>query len=655
MPRYQLIGRLESGELAELYKAMRDDGTPVTLKLFHPRTSDAAYAQVLAETARVLNPLAEEGVVHFLDQGMVQGRLGLVREYVDGVTLGVALQRLATKEVLLPPAVALHLVIHLLDVVQRAHDAGLVHGAITPGNVLLGFDGRGYLCDFGALRALQAAPALRAMAGRGRGTYRAPEVGRGEEPTVESDIFSLGAIAYELLSLKELSPGKGMSVRREAIPPPSRLDRRINARIDPIIMRAVELVPARRYRACSEMSHALRNFLSASGGMPNREDVVKFVGELFPNEVRVETLGPVPFDAPFDLEPVSGASLPALPALDEVRPSGIHVRPSFTLEQPVVRHEGLVGQAETRDAHAPAVLPPPEPLPAPFPEPPPPRPAPAPPVRVDPARAATEWEAPAAAAAPSGPRLYRHGRTPASGMQARSRQRAAELPAQVSDTAPDVAPAAFEMPREALSLPVADGPAEPPRPSDRQVLSARSPAIAPLRENVRSDTPVERRAEEETAEPRPVPGGKPLPRLVGIGAAVCLGVLLLVTILLRGSPDGVEEEAGEPAVVDAPDMAPRPIPRPAGAEARPVPARANEEDTGFFSADANVPAQVYVDGTLRGRTPVKRLAVSPGQRAIMLEAVDTGEQKGFAMEFEAGKERKVMEFFDAAPPARRKR
>ncbi|MBM4380740.1 MAG: serine/threonine protein kinase, partial [Deltaproteobacteria bacterium] len=291
MPTYRLTGRLEQGELAELYKAEREDGSQVIIKLFHPRTSDAAYAQALAQTGQVLNPLAHAGVVHFLELGMVGGRLALVREYVDGFTLGVALQRLATKEVVLPPAVALHLIIGLLEIVQRAHDAGLVHGAITPGNVLLSYEGHPWLCDFGALQALEASPALRSLAGRGRGTYRAPEVNKGEPPTVESDVYSLGALAYELLTLKELNPGKGMSTRREAIQPPSRVDRRINGRVDPIIMRSVEMLPTRRYRSCAELTAALRNFLSVAGGMPSREDVARFVGELFPNEVRVEMLG----------------------------------------------------------------------------------------------------------------------------------------------------------------------------------------------------------------------------------------------------------------------------------------------------------------------------------------------------------------------------
>ena len=653
MPSYRLTGRLEQGELAELYKAERDDGARVLVKMFHPRTSDAAYAQALAETSRVLNPLAHQGVVHFLDLGMVGGRLALVREYVDGFSLGVALQRLATKEVILPPAVALHLVIGLLEIAQRAHEAGLVHGAITPGNILLSYDGHPWLCDFGALQALEASSALRAMAGKGRGTYRAPEVSKGEPPTVESDIYSLGAIAYELLTLKELSPGKGMSVRREAIPPPSRLDRRINARVDPIVMRSVEMVPARRYRSCVEMTTALRNFLSVSGGMPSREDVSKFVEELFPNEVRVETLGPVPFDAPFKLEPVSGASLPAL---DEVRPSGLHPRSAFTqafaAARPASRPESEV---DTRDEAAPSPPPPPGPLPSPVA------------VSAELARAATEWEAPAAAAAPSGPRLHRPGqRSGPSGPGAAYGAGAAPVhrprahlsePVQVPE---GVDPALLQSPDEArLAPPVSDEPPVP-APVKKQAAPARSDTPPDPVPAVRAAAAARRNLAEELAElaadpgperPAPLvpPSPPPNPKQAALGLALGLGCVALVGFWMLNSPGSstTVTERSAPEEKGPPGTGLRPIPRP---PAPSVPAAAAPSATdGFLTLDANETAWVSVDGTRRGKTPLKRLPVPSGEHQLTLESVATGERKVFSMDFETGKERKIMEIFQPAP------
>ncbi|WNG57778.1 protein kinase [Archangium gephyra] len=329
---YRLTGRVEAGDLAELYEAVQEPGGHrVVIKLFLPKTSDPRYATVLAGVYSVLNPLNPEGIVPVLDMGFFKQRLAVVREAVDGHSLGIALYRLNTKEVLLPPATALWIIIQLLESVERAHAAGVIHGSITPGNVLLSRGGLPAVCDFGALQALLSVPELkRAFAGRGRSAYRAPEVGRGEPPDVLSDIYSIGAIAYELITLREaVVPDGGVSTRRAGLPPPSRLDRRLHARLDPIILRALEATPSRRYRSCAEFAASLRNFLSTNGGLPGAEDARRFVSELFPNEMAAgPALGPVPFSERFTLTPISGVSLAEVGA--DALEKSVVVRPSFS-------------------------------------------------------------------------------------------------------------------------------------------------------------------------------------------------------------------------------------------------------------------------------------------------------------------------------------
>lgn len=302
---YRLTGRLEQSQLADLFRGERVEAAEsVVMKLFHLKTSDAAYAKVVADTARQLQSVTHQGVAHVLDVGMIDGHLAIVRQDTGKYTLGLALQRLNTREVILPPAVALALAIELLDAVGAAHAAGVVHGALTPGNILLGVDGRISVADFGALTALHASPALKKSFGaRGRGSYRAPE----PETSVASDVYALGAITYELLTLKEASTGNAnVSTRAERLPPPSRLVRRLHSRIDPVIMRALENSPSRRHKTCAEFAEGIREFLSASGGMPGREDLKKFVGELFPNEVQLSAAGPVPIERAFELTDIAG-------------------------------------------------------------------------------------------------------------------------------------------------------------------------------------------------------------------------------------------------------------------------------------------------------------------------------------------------------------
>ena len=301
---YRLVGRLEQSELADLFRAEKGS-TPVVVKLFHPKTTDAAYARVVADTARKLQAVSRPGIAHVLDVGLAQGRLAIVREDVGRAPLSLVLQRLNTREVHLHPTLALTLILELLGLVGEANASGVVHGALTPGNVHLSDDGKIGVSDFGALAALQASPALkRAFAGRGRSSYRAPE--GSAEPAVAQDVYALGAIAYELLTLREASLGKaGVSTRADRLPPPSRLVRRLNARVDPVIMRALESSPARRYKSCGDFADALRDFLLGQGGVSGPEDAKRFVAELFPNEVQVNQLGPVPF-SDFTLDDIAG-------------------------------------------------------------------------------------------------------------------------------------------------------------------------------------------------------------------------------------------------------------------------------------------------------------------------------------------------------------
>jgi serine/threonine protein kinase len=373
---YRLAGQIEAGNLAELYKATQESGGDVVVKLFHPKTSDPAYARALADTARVLNPLPHAGLVHYLEIGFVKQRLAVVREHVDGHTLGTALQRLNAKEVILQSSVALYLIIQLLEAVQQAHEAGVIHGAITPGNLLLSHEGLPSICDFGALQALMAVPELkRGFANRGRSAYRAPEVGKGEAPTAVSDVYSLGAIAYELLTLREaVVSGGGLSTRSGGLPPPSRLDRRINSRLDPIILRAVDPFPNRRFRSAGDFASALRNFFSASGGMPGQEDLRRFMRELVPNEVNLSVLGPVPFSEPFTLTPISGAEIEDMHA--EPLEVSMVARPSFS--RSLSQDEAIAETTESAPlfeeykpsewgAPEPTQLAPPAPVPAPAP------------------------------------------------------------------------------------------------------------------------------------------------------------------------------------------------------------------------------------------------------------------------------------------------
>jgi len=311
---YQLAARMEGGEVSELYRGLQDRSREVVLKVFSPRLSDPEYGRALSQAARRAGELEHPSILHFEDVGVARERLCCVRPQLVGYHLGTALTRLTSKEVVLPPPVALQIGVEVMAAVGAAHQAGIVHGALTPANVFVTREGRVLVSDFMALWAMKQSPALRPLADRGRKAYRAPELAKGAEADPSADVYSVGAILYELLTLHEVasSRGGGVSTRRDELTPPSRLDRRVNARLDPLILRALEPLKSRRHKNCLEQAEAFRSFLAQQGGAPGRLEIGKFIAELFPNEVNLAgSTSELPIAGEFELEPLTdGASLP---------------------------------------------------------------------------------------------------------------------------------------------------------------------------------------------------------------------------------------------------------------------------------------------------------------------------------------------------------
>jgi serine/threonine protein kinase len=678
---YRLTGRLEAGELAELYEGLQLPGSEVVVKLFHPKTSDPAYAHDLAETIRLLQTVRHPGILHVVDLGFVRHRLAVVREDVDGFSLGTALQRLHTKEVVLPPAVALHVVIQLLEAVQLAHEAGVVHGALTPGNVVLSRDGMPAVCDFGALRALMAVPQLKRVAGRGRGTYRAPEVSRGEAPSEASDIYSLGAIAYELLTQREpvVAGNGGVSTRRgEALPPPSRLDRRLNSRLDPIILRALEPTPQRRFRSCGEFAASLRNFLSASGGMPSTDDVRRFVSELFPNEVSMAGLGPAPFKEPFTLEPISGAEM------DDIRAE----EPEASLIQRSPFSRALSEEdahAETQESPGPAFE---EYKPEDY-EPAARSDAKGENESTDPGNAGPlerGWVAPPGAA----PAKPRRQLVPQGGANGHGNTRIGRNPRfkvmedfsapEPQEVDEEVSVSVSVSGRRAAVRPRRPAPPQEPPPRELPEVFSRPTArerddiaMPPPSDPVGVSIPPPQRLLTEEQDLSKVTRRRG--RMLGIAGAIALvgAFSFIIAAWQLGSPseagpvDAPAVDSRPPPVEPAPGPPPpQPIrppsesPRAAAAptEANP-PRRASEPEEGadvpeakpppksqraYITIISNVTARVYIDGARVGRnTPLSRYPIRAGTRHITLVSVATGERKELDLRFTKGQHRKLVE------------
>jgi Tol biopolymer transport system component len=197
---FQLQDCLGEGATGVVYRALdtRTDQI-VALKIALPRTlDDPAGAQRFQRAASASLALAHPNIARTIETGKAGDLLYVALEYVEGRTLAqeLRLHRFDAAE-------ALRLARQIAEVLQAAHELGIIHRDLKPANIMITSSGAIKVLDFGLCHASAGRETIaRTGSGVALGTlgYMAPEQARGETPTPQSDLFSLGAVLYEMLS-----------------------------------------------------------------------------------------------------------------------------------------------------------------------------------------------------------------------------------------------------------------------------------------------------------------------------------------------------------------------------------------------------------------------------------------------------------------------
>ncbi len=194
--RYRLVRHVASGGMGQVWEAVDDTLERwVALKIMHPHTQDELeLAERFRDEARFAAQLSHPNIVtvhDFLDH---EGLSCLVMEFVDGGTLATLLEDgpLGADEVRA-------LLCQLTSALALAHAAGIIHRDIKPANVMVA-EGRAQLMDFGIARSIDADS--RTLTGQilGSAHYLSPEQALGQPVGPETDIYSLGILAHEMLT-----------------------------------------------------------------------------------------------------------------------------------------------------------------------------------------------------------------------------------------------------------------------------------------------------------------------------------------------------------------------------------------------------------------------------------------------------------------------
>ncbi len=256
--RYRIVALLGKGGMGEVYRA--DDltlGQQVALKFLpEAMTRNQDALRRFHNEVRIARKVSHPNVCRVYDVGEVDGRLFLSMEYVDGEDLGSLLRRIGR----LPADKALEISRKLCAGLAAAHDKGVLHRDLKPANVMLDGRGQALLTDFGLAGFAEEITGLEVRSGTP--AYMAPEQLSGKEVTVQSDLYSLGLVIYELFSGKRPFEGDSLAdlIRARSETSPVSLNsivRDLDPAVERVVLRCLDPDPSRRPKSALAVSSAL--------------------------------------------------------------------------------------------------------------------------------------------------------------------------------------------------------------------------------------------------------------------------------------------------------------------------------------------------------------------------------------------------------------
>ncbi len=295
---YLLIKRLAVGGMAELFLSQRPpDPELVVLKRILPYLSEEPeFVQMFLDEARIAAQLHHPNIVQVHELGKEGDNIFIAMEYVEGVDLRRVMAEESKFGATVPYGVAARICAQVAAGLDYAHHSRgvdgrpleLIHRDVSPQNVMIGYDGRVKLVDFGIAKAGAFMERSKPGVIKGKFLYLAPEQVSQERLDHRADIFALGTMLYEITTgrqpfAKPTTEGILYAIRYEDPSPPHLLRDDYPPALSRIVMRCLTKDRALRYQRASEVHDALESFL-ASGTLRQSLDVSEYIGRLLGEE-----------------------------------------------------------------------------------------------------------------------------------------------------------------------------------------------------------------------------------------------------------------------------------------------------------------------------------------------------------------------------------
>ncbi len=269
---YDIVSELGRGGMGVVYKGYETSlNRYVAIKVLADSLAhDLSVKERFLREARSMAALNDPHIIQIYFIGDDEGQTYFVMEFVDGESLGSVLKR----ETKLKPEQAAKIVYQTAMGLTTAHDKGVIHRDIKPGNLMVTVRGAVKIADFGIALSAQDFSKKLTSTGEFVGTpgYLSPEVCQGKPVDQRSDIFSLGIVLFECLAgrmpFTDESPlGLMLEVVKAEIPDITSLNKEVDPELSRILTKMVAKDPAERYQSCHELIDDLsRHPLIAKGG-----------------------------------------------------------------------------------------------------------------------------------------------------------------------------------------------------------------------------------------------------------------------------------------------------------------------------------------------------------------------------------------------------
>ena len=261
--RYEITELIGVGGMAEVYKGIDViDNKAVAIKILKKEYAEnEEFLRRFRNESKAVAVLSHPNIVKIYDMGFSDKLQYIVMEYIDGITLKEYIE----EEKVLTWKDTVHFVIQILRALQHAHDKGIVHRDIKPQNIMMFSDGTIKVMDFGIAKFAREEGKTATDQAIGSVHYISPEQASGSVTDAKSDIYSVGAMMYEMLTGKKPfdsdNPVAIAVMHMHDIPErPRAINPEIPDGLEEIVLKAMEKAPEDRYQTTADMIADIEKF-----------------------------------------------------------------------------------------------------------------------------------------------------------------------------------------------------------------------------------------------------------------------------------------------------------------------------------------------------------------------------------------------------------